>query len=164
MDTGATHTFDAPIERVWAMFTDEASHVAKFVSRGNRDIVVVDCTKSDSTFRLELKRVVDFELPGFAKKVLSPTNTVVSIDNWNDDGDGTYSGHFTVETQGAPVDVKGTTHLEPNGDKTDYRVTVTLKVNVPLIGGKIEKWAKGDADKQLQEEFVAGDAWLAAHP
>jgi len=163
MDTGASHTFDAPIERVWAMFTDQASHLAKFESMGHRDIDVLECTSTDDTFLIKVSRVVDFELPGFAKKVLSPTNTVVSVDEWRDNGDGTYSGTFMADTKGAPVDVKGTTHLEPAGDKTDYRVTVQLKVNVPLIGGKIEKWAKGDTEKQLDQEFDAGDAWLASH-
>ena len=163
MDQAADHTFDAPIDAVWAMFTDEASHVAKFASMDHRDIEVLSCTRTDDSFTIEIQRVVDVELPGIAKKVMQPTNTVVSIDRWKANGDGTYSGTFELDTKGAPVEIRGTTHLKPAGDKTDYRITFELKVNVPLVGGKIANWAKGDAQKQIEMEFAAGDRWLAEH-
>ncbi len=162
MKHSATHTFAAPIERCWAMFTDEAAHVAKFESMGHRDIEVLDCTFTDGVFRIKIQRLVDVDLPGFAKKVLKPTNTVVSIDEWRDHGDGTYGGTFELDTPGAPVEIKGTTQLTPQDATTLYAVAFELKVSVPIIGGKISNWAGGDAEKQLEMEFEAGDSWLAA--
>ena len=103
-------------------------------------------------------------IPGFAKKFIKPRNTVVSIDDWNDHGDGTYGGTFTLDTQGVPVDIKGETHLEADGaDKSTYTVTIDIKVSVPLVGGKLENFSKGIVDKQMDEEFRLGDAWLASH-
>ncbi len=164
MDYKATHTFDAPIERVWEMFTDREAHVAKFTEMGHRDIEIVECTQSNDLFRLVVRRVVDVELPGFARKVLKPTNTVITTDVWRDHGDGTYGGDWHLETIGAPVDIKGTTKLVPASEgKTRYELGVTLKVNVPLIGGRIADWAKGDTAKQIKQEFAAGDTWLADH-
>lgn len=158
-----THTFDAPIDAVWAMFADPASHVAKFESMGHREITVVEHEHGDDAVRLVVQRVVDVDLPGFARKVLQPSNTVVSDDRWRRNPDGSCGGEFTVDTQGAPVKARGTTRLTPAGERTDYEVTVDVEVKVPIIGGKIADWAKGDISKQFDAEFAAGDAWLASH-
>lgn len=164
MEITESHTFDAPIDRVWAMFTDEASHIAKFESMGHRDIEVLESESSDEGLRLVIKRVVEVDLPGFARKVLKPTNTVITTDTWRDNGDGTYGGSFELETVGAPVESSGTTKIWADGDKTAYEVTVRFDVKVPLVGGKITKWAAGDVSSQLDKEFAAGDDWLTEHP
>lgn len=164
MQLTSTHTFDAPIDQVWAMFADPASHVAKFASMGHRDIQIVTEERSDDELHLVVKRVVDTDLPGFAKKVLKPSNTVVSDDRWRRNPDGSCAGEFRVDTEGAPVKAKGTTRLEARGEQTFYEVAVDVEVKVPIVGGKIADWAKGDIAKQFEQEFAAGDAWLAAHP
>lgn len=163
MDINAQHTFDHPIDKVWAMFTDQDSHVAKFESMGHRDIEVIDYRNDGDEVVIKIRRTVDVDLPGFAKKVMKPTNTVETTDTWRDLGDGTYGGDFIVDAKGAPIDARGTTRLRPAGDKTDYEVKVVVKVKVPIIGGKIEGWAKGDIVKQFDDEFAAGDAWLTSH-
>ena len=163
MEHKATHTFDAPIEKVWAMFTDPEAHLAKFASMGHRDIKLLESDLDGTNFTMKVERVVDVDLPGFARKVLKPTNTVISTDDWHANDDGTYGGSWVLDTIGAPVDVKGTTELVPDGDTTVYTLTFDLKVNVPLIGGRIANWARGDAVKQVEAEFAAGDVWLADH-
>ena len=163
MQLTSTHTFDAPIDAVWAMFSDPESHLAKFASMGHREIEVLEQEVDDDRLRIVVSRVVDVELPGFARKVLSPSNTVVSDDRWERRDDGTCGGTFTVDTKGAPVKASGTTRLTPDGDRTDYEVTVEVDVKVPVIGRKIADWAKGDIAAQFDQEFAAGDAWLAEH-
>lgn len=156
------HTFDAPIDRVWAMFHTPASHVAKFSRMGHQNIRIQEEDVTADALRLVIARDVTLELPGFAKKVLSPTNHVISTDVWRDNGDGTYGGEFTLKTVGAPIDISGTTHIEPEGDdKTRYDLVVDVNATVPLIGRKLTSWAEGDVKKQMDEEFAAGDAWLA---
>jgi hypothetical protein len=163
MLVNARHVFDHPIDQVWAMFRDPASHLAKFEGMGHRDIELLEHDDDGTDVVIRVRRVVDVELPGVAKKALKPTNTVESTDRWHDNGDGTYGGTFEADAKGQPVDVKGTTKLFSDGDKTVYEVSVDVKVNVPLIGGKITNWARGDIEKQMATEFEAGDRWLAAH-
>lgn len=163
MEVRGTHVFDAPIDRVWAMFRDPESHVAKFASMGHRDIEVLDQEVSDDRLVVTVRRQVTVEVPGFARKVLSPTNTVTSVDDWRRLPDGTCSGSYTVDAKGVPIDVKGSTRLTPDGDRTTYEVVVDVNVNIPLIGGKVTSWAKGDIEKQILDEFAAGERWLAAH-
>lgn len=158
-----THFFDAPIEQVWEMVTNPAAHVAKFESMGHRDVAIVEHTASESDMTLVLSRVVTTELPGFMRKVMKPTNTVISTDYWQRRDDGTCGGHFSVETHGAPIKATGTTELRATSDGTSYEVTVELEVKVPIIGGKISNWARGDVERQIRMEFDAAEAWLASH-
>ena len=44
-----------------------------------------------------------------------------------------------------------------------YTLDIAIDVNVPLIGGKIADFARGDAKRQVEQELAAGDAWLASH-
>jgi hypothetical protein len=118
----------------------------------------------DQRFLTDRQILGGVPIPSFAKKFIKPRNTVVSIDDWNDFGDGTFGGTFTLDTHGVPVDIKGQTLLVANGDdKSDYTVTIDIKVSVPLIGGKLENFSKGIVNAQMDEEFRLGDAWLAEH-
>ena len=163
MEQTARHTFHAPIDAVWAMFTNPDAHLAKFESMGHRDIELISSDLTDGTFKIEISRLIDVDLPGFARKVLKPTNKVTSRDEWRTNDDGTYDGNWDLETVGAPVKIHGTTSVRPNGGETEYVIEVTLKVGVPLVGGRIENWSKGTMEEQLEQEFAAGDAWLASH-
>jgi len=164
MEISKTHVFNAPIEKVWAMFTDETSHLAKFAYMGHTNIELKEHTNTDDGFHLVVSREVSVDLPSFAKRVLKPTNTVVSTDNWTANGDGTYGGTFSADAKGVPIEVKGTTRIEPAADgRTSYTVNTDVQVNVPLIGGKITQFAKGNIEQQMVDEFACGDTWLADH-
>lgn len=158
------HTFEAPIADCWAMFSDPKSHIAKFEGMGHIGVTVLEKKKTKKNLHIKVTREVEIDgVPGFARKFVKPQNTVVSVDDWNDLGDGTYGGTFTIDTQGVPMSVEGKTLLEANGDETNYTVTIELKVNVPLIGGKLADFGKGIVSAQLEDEFRLGDAWLASH-
>jgi uncharacterized protein YndB with AHSA1/START domain len=162
VDIKREHTFDAPIAKVWKMFSDPASHISKFEAMGHRDVEVVEEKKTKSGLKMVINRTVEVDLPGFAKRVLKPANTVVSTDRWNDNGDGTYGGTFSADTKGAPIKVNGTTLIEADGkNRTHYVVHTTIEVKVPLIGGKLSDFSKGIVNKQMDDEFRLGDQWLA---
>lgn len=165
MDVTRTHTFDATPEQCWAMFSDPESHVNKFTQMGHHDVTVLEKKKTKKQLRMVITREVDVDgIPGFAKKFVKSRNTVESTDEWNDHGDGSYGGTFTIDTKGVPMEVTGDTHLEDNGDGTSlYTVVLHISVKVPLIGGKLADFGKGIALKQLDEEFSIGDDWLASH-
>ena len=158
------HTFDAPIAQCWAMFSDPKAHISKFEGMGHHGVTVVEKKKTKKNLHIVITREVDVDgIPGFAKRFVKPRNTVVSVDDWNDFGDGTYGGTFTLDTQGVPIDIAGTTKLEADGDQSHYTVTIELKVNVPLVGGKLADFGKKIVDTQMDEEFALGDSWLATH-
>lgn len=168
MEILCTHTFPAPIADCWKMFHDPASHEAKFIAMGHRDLEVISCEVTDTSLRIVIDRLVDVEVPGFAKRIIKPTNTLRSTDEWRSNKDGTYEGNFELETKGVPIQITGSTSLkESPGNKaassTLYEVRINLSVNVPLIGGKIANFSKGIVTDQLEMEFKLGDDWLASH-
>jgi len=113
----------------------------------------------------DTRRTVDIEgLPGFATKVIKPTNTMEQIDRWDaPDTDGSHNGTFTIEVKGAPVKVAGNMSLEPTADGgTRHTVNGKLDVKVPLIGGKIAAWAEGPSQQRLDAEYDFHRARLGA--
>jgi hypothetical protein len=164
MDVSDSHTYAAPLDSVLDMFGDPDAVVARYEGMGHRDVEVLECTRTDDSLRVRTSRVVEVDLPGFARKVLSPTNTMVQTDEWTASGDGTWDGTVAVDVQGAPVKMSGSMRLEPAGDGTTMHLTLSMSVKVPLVGGRIADWAgKNDVPATMAAEFAAGDAWLADH-
>jgi hypothetical protein len=165
MDVKGTHTYQVPIEAVLAMLRDPDATVAKYESMGHRDVTVIDCAGDDTQLRVESSRVVDVDLPGFAKKVLKPTNTMRQVDEWTATGDGGWDGTFDVDVHGAPIHLSGTMRLTPGSGSCTEAITIAVAVKVPLIGGKIADWAaKNDVQRSLDGEFAFNERWLADHP
>lgn len=163
METTDTHTYDGTVDEVLDMFGNEQAVIARYESMGHRDIEVLECERDEQSVRVRSRRVVDVDLPGFAKKVLSPTNTMVQSDQWIPADDGAWDGSFEVEVD-APIELHGKMRLTPNGERSEMTLTISMKVKVPVIGNKIADWVgKNDVRTTMEAEFAAGDAWLAAH-
>jgi Protein of unknown function (DUF2505) len=165
MDVSRSHTYAAPIEAVIAMLGNPEATTAKYDGMGHRDIEIIDCAAGPGVLRVESSRVVDVDLPGFAKKFIKPTNTMHQTDDWNETDDRMWDGSFTVDVDGAPVELSGTMRLTPGNGTCTHDVTIAMHVKVPLVGGKIADWAgKNDVLRTLEGEFAFGDTWLADHP
>lgn len=156
-----THTFDAPIDQCWAMLRDPDSHVAKFTAMGHRELQVVESSGDDDHLHLVIDRLVDVDVPSFARRVFQPTNRLRSTDDWRRKDDHTCAGTFVLSTAGVPVEIAGTTLLTADGDRSTYRIDVEVTVKVPVIGGRVAGVAKGIVEQQLDDEFRLGDEWLA---
>jgi hypothetical protein len=154
MTVKASRTYPAPIDAVLALLRDPEATAAKYTSQGHQDVEVLECGDHDGGIRIVSKRVVTVDLPGFAKRVLKPTNTMRQTDEWRPAADGSWTGTFDVEVSGAPLHLSGTMALRPDGDSTTHDVTIEVHVKVPLIGGKIADWAaKNDVRRALEAEF-----------
>ena len=161
MDVKGSHTYAASIEAVLAMLADEAAVTAKYEGMGHRDVEILECARQKKVLRVRSSRVVDVDLPGFAKRVLKPTNAMRQTDVWKEGAKGVWNGTFEVDVEGAPIELSGVMRLVPDDDTCTHEVTITMNVKVPLVGGKIADWAgKNDVRRTLDAEFAAGDAWL----
>jgi hypothetical protein len=164
MTVTGSHTYRAPLAAVLAMLRDPDATAAKYTSQGHRDVELLECGDHDGGIRIVSTRVVTVDLPGFAKKVLKPTNRMRQTDDWHPAGDGSWSGSFDVDVSGAPVHISGTMALRAQGDATTHEVAIEVHVKVPLIGGRIADWAaKNDVRRTLDAEFDCNERWLADH-
>ena len=155
MQLEGTHDYAAPLDDVLAMLRNEKATVAKYESMGHRDVVLLECEGDDTSLKIVTSRMVDVDLPGFAKKVMQPTNTVVQTDEWAPGtADGKRVCNYRVEVQGVPSRIDGTVTLSPEGSGTRQDVVAEVKVSIPLLGGKLEKFAVDNGVRSLEQEAV----------
>lgn len=84
----------------------------------------------------------DLPAPEMARKLTGPTLRIEEIVAWGPaEADGSRTGDLTVQVQGQPAKMRGTVRLAPGGPGSVADVTGDFKVNVPLMGKKIEKMA-----------------------
>jgi len=165
MELKGSRTYNASIEAVLAMLGDPDATIAKYESMNHRDVKILECKESHGVLRIRSSRVVDVDLPGFAKRVLKPTNTMHQTDEWRKDPDGSWHGTFDVEVQGAPIHISGKMQLTPAGADCTHDVTIQVDVKVPIIGGRIADWAgNNDVRRSVDGEFAFNTKWLAQQP
>ncbi len=70
-------------------------------------------------------------------------------------------GDIAVEIPGKPGDMKGTAQLRESGGTTTETVDLTVKVGIPLVGGKLEGLIGDLLLKALRAENTVGREWLA---
>ena len=162
MRFNTVHTYQHPIEAVFAALTDFELVAAKYEALGHADVQLVRRDENDDgSVTLVTTRVVPLELPGFAKKVLSPKQQVTQTDIWSEaDSTGRRTGTFAVDAKGAPVGVRGELALTPDGATvcTDT-IDVTVECKVPLVGGKIADLVAKDTRRALDHE----QTWMSEY-
>jgi hypothetical protein len=162
MEFSATHTYQRPATAVFALLTDFESVRDKYEALGHGDVELISREEDDDGgVTLVTRRVVPLELPGFAKRVLSPRQTVVQTDTWSPpDAHGVRTGTFSAVAKGTPVQVHGTMHLAPNGARRCTNTTdVTVECKIPLLGGKIANFVAGDTRRIVDHE----QTWISGH-
>lgn len=160
-----THRFDADVETVYQLMADKDFMIRKYADQGATDIEV-DSDEREGGPKIVSRRKVTIDLPGFAKKVMAPTNTVVQTDEWaSADDAGRRVCRYKVEVQGVPSRIDGTVTLSPDGEGTREDVIAEVKVSIPLLGGKLEKFAVESGVKTIDQEaeFTAKELAGSGH-
>jgi len=96
-------------------------------------------------------------VPSFAKKLVGNEIPIVQEETWSSDGD----AKILVTIPGKPGDMKGTASIVQQGDDVVEYVDLTVKVSIPLVGGKIEDLIAGLLLKGFGAENKVGVKWLA---
>jgi uncharacterized protein YndB with AHSA1/START domain len=148
------HHYDADVETVFALITDPDFITRKYEALGGTNVAVDKSEEDDGGCEVVTRRTVTVDLPGFAKRVMQPSNTAVQTENWAAaDANGARICTYHVELQGMPSKVTGTLTLRAMGGGTEQVVDADVKVSIPLIGGKLEKFGietgKDDIGKQV---------------
>ncbi len=161
MEMTVSHRFAAPIAEVFAALTEPEALTAKYESLGHRDVTITGREVSeDGAVTVRSKRTVPLDVPGFAKKFLSPTNAVEQTDQWSaPDAAGARTGTWQVKAA-VPVEVSGTLRLVPDGDGCRFDIVANVTSKVPLVGGKLASFVAGDVRKTIDAEFAFTERWL----
>jgi len=150
-------TYDASLPEVAAMLADADFRkevcTRQHVLRSDVDIVRTDVA---TTVRIEQYQSAA-GIPSFARKFVGEEIHIVQQETWTsaDHGD------VLVEIPGKPGDMTGTATLTESGGSTIERVELTVKVAIPLVGGKIEGLIADLLLAALRTEEKVGHEWLA---
>ena len=109
MKVASTHQYAAPPDVVFAMMTTPEVLTEKYTALGHHDVHILEHSDDGGEVSVRSRRNVPMEVPGFAKKFLSPTNSVEQRDRWHAAAhDGSRSGTWEVQAKGVPVSAGGT--------------------------------------------------------
>lgn len=150
-------TYDAPVADVVAMLADPAFH--EEVCRYQRCVrwdVSVDVTGESRTVTIE-KWQPTKGMPSVAKKIVGDETNIVQRETWSSPT----QGELSIEIPGKPGSMTGTASIAASGAGTVETVDLTVKVSIPIVGGKLEGLIADLLLKALQAENEVGRDYLS---
>ena len=160
MSRRLTHqmTYAAPLAQVVEMladprFREEVCEYQRVVSAD------VEIDRSGDAMTVLIEQVQPAAgIPSFAKKFVGDEIRIVQREDWS--APDTAELHVTIP--GKPGHMDGTITLAESGGTTVETVEVEIRVNLPLVGGKIEGLVSDLLRKALVAEEKVGGRYLSA--
>ena len=121
----------------------------------------VDVTADGDTTTVVIRQSQAMDgAPAAARKVVGSSVEIVQREVWRGGAKGVRA-EFAMEIPGKPGHLKGEATLVDKGDGTcDEVFSGEVKVNVPLIGGKLEGFIADILTRALRREGRVGEKWL----
>lgn len=151
--------FDQDVETVFNLITDPDFLVERSVALGELE---ADCDVEDYDDKtvVKLRRVVTRDLPAFLAKLFDPKQTLKMTETWNKDGSD-WKGDYSIEVEGQPVSISATFSLSAKGTGCSYQIQHKAKANIPLVGGKVEKFILSNTADGANQELEYAKQKLA---
>lgn len=155
MDIDTRADFPAAPDRVFAMLTDTAflEKVCEQTHARSHQVSV-----EQATVRTSRELAAPDAVRTFTGDKLTVTEEII----WSEAGsDGSRTATTTMKVPGQPVSFAGRYRLAPDGTGTSLSLTGQLKVNVPLLGRKLEESAAPAVLSSFRTQEQVGRDWLA---
>ncbi|GAB3772956.1 hypothetical protein FB382_002737 [Nocardioides ginsengisegetis] len=149
-------TYDAPLADVAAMLVDPAFREEVCAYQGVvRSNVTVHPNGAGTEVVIDQVQAAQ-GIPSFAKKFVGDEINIVQSESWAGD-----EARIHVTIPGKPGEMSGTATLRESGGRTTETVSLDIKVNIPLVGGKIEGLISDLLLKALRAENKVGNDYLS---
>lgn len=155
MDIDSHAEFAADPDRVFGLLTDKSflEKVCDQTHATSYDVIVDGSTVKTSR---------DLPAPDAARPFTGDKLTVIEEITWADSGgDGSRTGAVTMKVPGQPVTFNGKYQLAAGAGGSTLSLTGVLKVNVPLLGKKLEEAAAPAVLAGFKTQQKVGADWLA---
>jgi len=149
--------YDAPMTEVAAMLADPAFR-EEVCERQGVISALVSIDSNDAGMQVTIDQVQSARgIPSFARKFVGEEINIVQEESWSTPTE----CDITVTIPGKPGEMTGTARLTQSGGTTTETVEMTIKVNIPLVGGKIEGLISDLLLDALRAENAAGRDYLS---
>lgn len=150
----------ASADRAYALLTDSKWLESRSAAMGE---LSASCrTKKTPSVVVTMKRRVRRELNALVSKVLNPESDIEIEEQWSAVSDG-YKGQYRFRIASKPINASADFELFPDGKGCVYRIRHRAKVNVPLIGGVVEKFVIGQVEQGCSDELAYLADYLKTH-
>jgi len=147
----------ATLEQVYEMLADPAFREEVCDSQGVlRHSVQIERDGKGMTVAIDQVQGAK-GLPGFVTKIVGDEINIVQTEDWT----GPEKGNLQFTIPGKPGEIAGTALLTEDPEGTTETVNLSVKVNIPFVGGKIEGLVADLLAKALRAEHRVGVTWLA---
>ena len=155
MDISTGLDFAATPEEVYAMMLDQAYLEEVCVASHS---VSYDVSVNGTSTRTSRT----LPAPESAARFTGPQLTIVEEVQWAEAvGDGSRTGALSMTVTGQPVRLTGQLRIAPGGRGSTVALVGELKVNIPLIGRKMEESSAPAVLAGFRTQQEVGDRWVA---
>lgn len=139
-------TYPYPAETFVAMLRDAGYITRKHAQLRQRNIRILEAVDKPERYRLTVSRdargLLPESVPEFAQSILmGRVSRLVTTIEWDFSDPSLYVGKNSIELEGLPLKAHIDYWLVPQEGQCLHRQLMNAKVDVPLIGGKLEGFA-----------------------
>ncbi len=128
----------ADVETVWRVLTGPGWPAALAASLHDGSELLAAGPTADGGAVLTVSRRLPDGIPGYVQPFAPKDGRVTQTDTWGPAVGGGRRGTWEVSFPGSPGEVGGEMALEPAGPGSRWTVSGTVRIKVPLVGGRIE--------------------------
>ena len=156
-----TINYTQDVDTVYQFVTDPENIKKRCEASGERN-VRIEVKESGGTKIITATREIDSDLPGFAKRLFSATNTIIERREWRDAGDKkTCKSH--IDVVGTPGKIDSNVTISPSGSGCTYDIEFEVTAKVPLIRKKLEAFIAKTTGEGMREEHDYNQSQIKAN-
>ena len=154
----------APSAETTIPVTDEGFLRERLAAIGGRSVELVSFAGDTSGMKAVTRQGVEAQyLPGAVRRVAPNGVTIERTETWDGGGNGRYRGTVDASVGGFPGSLRGSTALRDRAGGSELLLDGTVKVSIPLLGGKIEDVIIEQVGRLLRLEAEFAARWLETH-
>lgn len=158
--------YPGSVEQVYAAFADEQYWLARLADSG-ADTATLDSMTVGADGGIDVVTTQGIhrdKLPALAAQFHPGDLEMVRHEKWSPVRDGRAHAQVTGKIVGAPAKLSGDAVLEPASESGEagcaLRLTATVQVDIPLVGGKIENFIGTQLGELMTAEQQFTSTWL----
>jgi Protein of unknown function (DUF2505) len=154
----------ASVEQIHAAFSREDYWLARIAAGGAAATTTLDLLTADADGTVTVRTTQHLGpqlLPGFAARFIPGDVKLMHTETWRPDGDRQVRGEVNVSASGGLGSGRAETRLAPSGNGAQLRFAVSVKVKIPLVGGKLEKSIGSNLTQSIPAMLRFTTTWIA---